>query len=257
MNPPSGTGSNNPCDSGPPSHNKPGTYRDSKFNDIHGAADPASIGMGNRGDSSDPGTYGSTEMSGYGSTRASTGSSGMNAGPHDSKLANKIDPLIDSEMENRTQFSGATDPQMSSNAPSNMASHGQPRTQGVDNHVSSEVDYNKLTNEKKSQSRPSDSYNSKGQWASEESHKSSTQEHKSHSATSHAMPGQTNLQSESGFDDRANEPNFGGNAAGGSSSTTGVREPTSSQNADPLHKLDPRVTQSNVNPPYTNQRSGY
>lgn len=145
---------------------------------------------------------------------------------------------------------------MSSNDPGNVA-HAQPRTQGVDNHVSSEDDYNKSTREKNSQSRPSDNSNSKGNWASEESHETSTQEHKSHSATSHAMPCQTNLQDEPGLHNRAAEPKFGGNAAGGSSNTAGVREPTGSQNPDPLNKLDPRVTRSNENPSYADQRSGY
>ena len=54
--------------------------------------------MGNRGGRSDPDTYGSTQMRGDGSTGASAGSSGMNAGPHDSKLANKMDPRVDSDM---------------------------------------------------------------------------------------------------------------------------------------------------------------
>jgi hypothetical protein len=145
---------------------------------------------------------------------------------------------------------------MSSNAPSNVAP-GQPRTQGVDNHESSEDDYNKSTQEKNAQSQPSDSYDSKGNWASEQSHETSTQEHKSHSATSHAMPCQTNLQDEPGFDNRAAEPKFGGNAAGGSSNTAGAREQTGSQNTDPLNKLDPRVTRSKENPSYADQRSGY
>jgi hypothetical protein len=48
---------------------------------------------------SDPDTYGSTEMGGDDSTRAtSAGSGNMNAGPHDSKLANKMDPRVDSDM---------------------------------------------------------------------------------------------------------------------------------------------------------------
>lgn len=49
--------------------------------------------------SSDPDTYGSTGMGGYGSTRAtSAGSDNVNPGPHDSKLANKMDPRLDSDM---------------------------------------------------------------------------------------------------------------------------------------------------------------
>ncbi|KAJ5545086.1 hypothetical protein N7461_007390 [Penicillium sp. DV-2018c] len=226
-NPSSSLGSNNPYGSGPRTDDEPGTYRDSKFNETHGSADPTNTGMGSRGGHSDPGTYGSTEMGGDGSTRAtSAGSSGINAGPHDSRLANKMDPRVDSDMDNRAQSSGATNSQQSgSYAPGNVssASQGQPRTQAVDNHVSSEDDYNRSTQENNYQSQPSENYNSKGQWDSEERHETSTQEHKSHSATSHVMPCQTGLQNDPSFDDRAAEPRFGGNAAGGSSNTSGIR----------------------------------
>ncbi|KAI3179059.1 hypothetical protein DTO046C5_2320 [Penicillium roqueforti] len=49
-----------------------------------------------------PGTsenYGSNTAGGYGSSN--TGSSKINAGPHDSKLANKADPRVDSDLDNR------------------------------------------------------------------------------------------------------------------------------------------------------------
>jgi hypothetical protein len=62
------------------------------------------------------------------------------------------------------------------------------------------------------------------------------------------MPCQTNLQ---------NEPNFGGDAAGGSSNTSGARQPSGTQNADPLNKLDPRVTRTNEQPGFADQRSGH
>ena len=44
--------------------------------------------MGNQGGRS--GDYGSTAMGG--------GGSNVNAGPHDSKMANKMDPRVDSDM---------------------------------------------------------------------------------------------------------------------------------------------------------------
>jgi hypothetical protein len=73
-------------------------YRLTGYIDTQGAADPGSTGMGNRGGRSDPNTYGSTEMGGDGSTRAGAGSSEVRSGPHDSKLANKMDPRVDSDM---------------------------------------------------------------------------------------------------------------------------------------------------------------
>lgn len=66
--------------------------------DTHSAADPAGTGMGSRGSRSEPNTSGSTAMGGDGSTRARAGSSDMHSGPHDSKLANKMDPRVDSDM---------------------------------------------------------------------------------------------------------------------------------------------------------------
>ena len=58
---------------------------------------PIDVGPGtseNYGSKSD--TYGSNTAGGYGSTN--TGSNKINAGPHDSKLANKADPRVDSDL---------------------------------------------------------------------------------------------------------------------------------------------------------------
>ena len=137
-------------------------------------------------------------------------------------------------------------PQRSSNAPGNQGS-------GVDNHETSEDDFKKSTQEKTSQSQPQTGEYGNNPMASEESHSTATQEHKSHSATSHAMPCQTNLQNEPGRYNR-DEPSFGGNAAGGSSYDAGGREPSGAQNDDPLNKLDPRVTRSNQQANVANQR---
>jgi hypothetical protein len=61
-----------------------GTYHDSR----KGPMDIGSTG-GNYGSGSD--NYGSSNMGGY-------GSSTINAGPHDSKIANKLDPRVDSDL---------------------------------------------------------------------------------------------------------------------------------------------------------------
>jgi hypothetical protein len=102
-------------------------------------------------------------------------------------------------IDNRAQSAGGINPQRSSNVPGNTASQEQPHTSGVDNHLSSEDDYNKSTEETKSQSRPTN-YDPRGQQTSEESHHTATHEHKSHSATTHNMPCQSSLQNEQGTD---------------------------------------------------------
>lgn len=143
-------------------------------------------------------------------------------------------------------------PQMSSNAPGDQARGGQAR--GMDNHETSEDDFKKATQEKTAQSQPQPGEYGGNNPMAEESHSTSTQEHKSHSATSHQMPCQTNLQNEPGFDNRAQQ-SFGGDAAGGSSYASGEREPSGAQNDDPLNKLDqPRVTRSGQQANVANQR---
>jgi hypothetical protein len=229
----SGMGSNNPYGSGSRSD-------DPNFNDTQNPTDSSRTGMGNQGDRS--GDYGSTAMGG--------GGSNVNAGPHDSKMANKMDPRVDSDMDNRAaRGTGNMNPQQSSNAPSNPSS-------GVDNHESTEDDYNKATQERTAKSQPqTGGYGNNPM--DEESHSTSTQEHKTHSATSHTMPCQTNLQNEEGFENRG-EPNFGGDAAGGSSYASGGQQPSGAQkNDDPMNKLDPRVTRSSGQANVGNQRSGY
>jgi hypothetical protein len=222
--------------------------------------------MGNQGDRS--GDYGSTETGG--------GGSNVNAGPHDSKLANKLDPRVDSDMgkpsralkpkksqaksiDNRAaRGTENTNPEQSSNAPSNPS-------RGVDNHETSEDDYNKATQEKTAKSQPQPGSYGSNPMANEESHSTSTQEHKSHAATSHTMPCQTNLQNEEGFENRG-EPNFGGDAAGGSSYASGGQQPSGGQqqpsrgqndDPNPVNKLDPRVTRSSGQANVGNQRGGY
>lgn len=129
-----------------------------------------------------------------------------------------------------------------------MDPRGKSGLQGLDNHQTSEDDFQKSTNEKTFQSRPSDNNNHLGQMTSEQTHETSTEEHKSHSNTSHVRPCQTNMQI---------DPNFGGNAGAGSSNALGAREPSGTQNADPLNKLDPSGIRSNEQTSFADQRSGY
>lgn len=121
MNPSAGMGSANPYG--------PGPHRDSRFNgwfsraflhpsclsllhlmlikykDTHNTDNPINTGMGNMSSHSNPDTYGSTAMGGDGSTNTTNNSSsGMNAGPHKSKLANKMDPRVDSDMGKPSQI---------------------------------------------------------------------------------------------------------------------------------------------------------
>jgi hypothetical protein len=86
MNTSSGIGSNNPYGSDSRSGNEPGTYRDHSE-------------MGSRGGHSDPDKYGSAATGRDDSTSASQpSSSDINTGPHDSKMANKMDPRVDSDL---------------------------------------------------------------------------------------------------------------------------------------------------------------
>jgi hypothetical protein len=161
-----------------------------------------------------------------------------NAGPHDSNLANKIDPRVDSDLNNRGQYAGntgqSTGPQstgfqMSGDNsyganPSNMASNGQPR--GV------------------------------GNMTSEESYSTSSKEHESHSTTSQTTS-HMNPNAMSGLDSGTGQQGFGGGAAGGSSNNFGTRG-SGMQDSDPLNKLDPRVRGLNEQQSTMgNQRGGY
>jgi hypothetical protein len=75
-----------------------GTHHDSR----KGPMDIGSTG-GHYGAGSD--NYGSSNVGGYGSTNTgSHGSSTINAGPHDSKIANKMDPRVDSDLGKLNHF---------------------------------------------------------------------------------------------------------------------------------------------------------
>lgn len=96
---------------------------------------------------------------------------------------------------------------------------------------------------------------------SEENYSTSTQEHKSHSSTSHTAPGQMGSQAQPGFGG-GGQQNFGGGAAPGGSSyndnTSGIRGQSGGQNTDPMNKLDPRVNRSNQQQnTIGNQRGAY
>jgi hypothetical protein len=173
-----------------------------------------------------------------------------NAGPHDSNLTNKMDPRVDSDLDNRGQYAGntgqstgqSTGPQstgfqMSGDNsyganPSNMASDRQPR--GV------------------------------GNMTSEESYSTSSKEHESHSTTSQTTS-QMNPNAMSGLgsgtgqqDLGGGQQGFGGGAAGGSSNNNFGTRGSGMQDSDPLNKLDPRVRGSNEQQSTMgNQRGGY
>ncbi|KAJ5317546.1 hypothetical protein PENANT_c079G01610 [Penicillium antarcticum] len=300
-----GVGSNNPYGSG-------SAYRDSKFNDTQSSADPPRTGLGYQGSRSGDG-YTNVNAGPHDSNlankmdprvdsdrdnRATNPNAGPyesrmgnkmdprvdsdmdnratnpNAGPHESRMGNKMDPRVDSDMDNRATRGTMNQPSNTSsgvssgmdnsatrggggamNPPSNMGSGG------LDNHETTEDDYKKSTQENRSQTQPQPGDYGNNPLTSEESHNTSTQEHKSHSATSHAMPCQTGMQGEQGFDkpglDNRVDSGFGGSAAGGSSYTSGAREPTGAQNDDPLNKLGGRVTRSSDQANAGNQRGGY
>lgn len=220
-------------------------------------------GFGNHGAARGPDTYDST----------TTGANTTNAGPHNSKLANKLDPRVDSDLDHRAQNPGTMGTMGAQNvgaAPQamntgsmattgqNMAPTGQPRVFGTDNHASNEDNYNKSTQEHKAHTQPGVP-GSGNQISSEDNYSSSTQEHKAHSTTSHTTPCQMNPTAEPGLQGRAAQSEFGGGAAGGSSYTQPpVREQAGMQNTNRMGKVDPQVQgmgyqQNDIG----NQRSGY
>jgi hypothetical protein len=221
-------------------------------------------GSGNHGAARGPDTYDTT----------TTGANTTNAGPHNSKVANKLDPSVDSDLDHRAQHPGtrgATGTQNVGAAPQttntgnmapgreNMAPSEQPRAFGTDTHTSNEDKYNKATQEHKAHKQPGVP-GSGNQMSSEDSYSSSTQENKAHSTTSHTTPCQMKPTAEEpGPQGRAAQPEFGGSAAGGSSyAQPPVREQAGMQNTNRTGKVDPQAQgmgyqQSDIG----NQRSGY
>jgi hypothetical protein len=179
---------------------------------------------------------------------SATSSSNMNAGPHQSKLANKLDPRVDSDPAtgNRGQQApaglqreNAGNQGMSS---SNMPAQQPTFNQGMDNHSSSEDKFSKSTEEHRHSNQPTRSGFDDNQVTGEtqdEDFSASTQEQKSHKATSHISPCTSGgLGSEQTSDNRANQPNFGGDSAGGSSynQNVGARGPEGGQDTTMLQK---------------------
>jgi len=224
----------------------------------------ANTGMGNRGSGPRSDTHSSTTMPE--NTSSSGGSNDINAGPHRSSMA-KLDPRVDSDQDNRAQ-QGAAAPQRSNAGaqgmnPSNMPGQQQPYNQGLDNHSSSEDNFNKSTQEHRSHNQPGQfDFDGNQVTGEEENYSTSTQEQKSHKNTSHISPcppGTTGggqkfeNQAGQGFDNRAaqptqpgldsnqaagGQPDFGGNAAGGSSynENMSARGQDNTENAAPLQK---------------------
>ncbi|KAJ5539277.1 hypothetical protein N7513_007609 [Penicillium frequentans] len=203
-----------------------------------------------------------------------------NAGPHDSSMGNKMDPRVDSDMDNRaSQARTEGDRPNVSHAqgfnPSNTSSlrqgqqqqqpgmqqqsgmqQQQPGMQAFDNHKKSEENYSKNTQEHSSHSQP-------GEFGSdmntEDDHSTSMQENKSHSTTSHAAPCQSSAGAESGGMGGTAQPSFGGNAAAGGSSYGGAggQSGAQTQNADPMNKLDPRTTRAAEQQNLAGNQRGY
>ncbi|OOQ81598.1 hypothetical protein PEBR_42412 [Penicillium brasilianum] len=194
-------------------------------------------GLRSQGAAKGPDTYGST----------TTGGNTVNAGPHDSKLANKLDPRVDSDLDHRAQNAGTMGSQNVGAAPQGMntgntAASGQPRAFGSDHHRTDEDNHNKANQEHKLRTEPGPP-GTGSQVTSEESYNSSSQEHKSHSTTTHTAPCDQ----------------FGGGAAGGSSYTQPpVGETAGMQNTNRAGKVDPQAQGMGYQQgDLANQRSGY
>jgi len=176
-----------------------------------------------------------------------TGTNTTNAGPHDSKVANKLEPRVDSDLDYRagkpgmaSQGVGGTPAQGTNTG--NMPPTGQPRTSGIDNYTADEDKYNKSTQEHKAHTQPG-MPGLGNQATSEDDFRSSTQEHKTHSSTSHTAPGDVNPRAQPGPQTQAAQPGFGGGApAGGSSyNQPSVTEPADMPSANTRSKAGTQV----------------
>ncbi|KAJ5724341.1 hypothetical protein N7488_002376 [Penicillium malachiteum] len=134
-------------------------------------------------------------------------SANVNSGPHQSALANKLDPRVDSgsDTSNSNAHQESASPQTG-----NVGNIG-----AMDQHTSSEENFSRSTHERRSQQQPMQHSSATGQAGLEE-FESSTDEQKSHKSTSHISPcTSTTTKNEPIFENT--QPQFGGNAAGGSS----------------------------------------
>jgi len=158
-----------------------------------------------------------------GDSSSSASSADINAGPHSSKIANKLDPRVDSDLDNRanpnqapigtqrpTGNMGNMPAQQQqgynqgrgmnqSNMPAQQQQQqqqpftqglGQGQGKGMDSHTSTEDNFNKSTQEHHSQQQPGFNPNIGQQMGGnqEEDFSTSTQENKSHKSTSHVAP---------------------------------------------------------------------
>jgi len=189
-----------------------------------------------------------------------------NVGPHDSGLANKMDPRVDSDLDNRGNNAGNTDFQ-NTGGRTNAGPHDSKMANKMDPRVDSDLDNRgnnagntgfQNTGDSSYSSNPSNTAftgqpRDANNMTSEESYSTSSREHQSHATTS---------QTTSGLDSGIGQQGFGGGgAAGGSSNDNNLGTRGQSglqQGSDPLNKLDPRVRGSNEQQnAMGNQRGGY
>jgi hypothetical protein len=174
---------------------------------------------------SQPSSYNRNSSSMPGDSSSTSTSPDINAGPHNSKIANKLDPRVDSDLDNRANPNQAPiGTQRASNTGQNTKPNttqhqqglkgtnqgnmptqqqqkpltqgqgqnlqGQGQGMGMDSHTSTEDNFNKSTQEHHSQNQPAQPSNL-GQATGDalnEDHSTSTQENKSHKSTSHVSP---------------------------------------------------------------------
>ncbi|KAJ5608663.1 hypothetical protein N7528_009230 [Penicillium herquei] len=142
-----------------------------------------------------------------GKTTSAAKSANMNSGPHQSALANKLDPRVDSgsDTSNPSAHQISAGPQTG-----NVGNTG-----AMDRHTSSEENFSRSTNERRSQQQPMQNSSATGQGGLEQ-FESSTDEQRSHKSTSHISPC-TSATTKNGPTFENTQPQFGGNAASGSS----------------------------------------
>jgi hypothetical protein len=202
---------------------------------------------GNYGSGSD--NYGSSNMGGYGSGT-------INAGPHDSKIANKMDPRVDSDLGKLNRSSSPLLRARKLTFTSIIDGRAQ-HTGTTGSHHTSGGAYDSMNT---GSTGYSNTYGSSNPMTStgRDNYGSSTEGYNTRSHASHNMPSQMDSRAEPGYDTRSGQQ-FGGNATGGSSynnQSSSTRKTSGPHNSDLLNKLDPRVKQSKQDT-MANQRGGY
>lgn len=192
------------------------------------------------------GTYGSSNTYGggssdtYGSNTYGSGSS--NYGPHDSNTANKLDPRVDSDRDNRAAGGYGGSSNAYGSGSSNYGPHDSNFANKADPRVDSDLD-NRGTTGGYGSSGAGAGYGSSNTYGSSDNYGSGSSNYGPHGSN---VANKLDPRVDSDRDNRARHQQLGGGGALGSSSynTPGsgnTRKTAGPHDSDFANKLDPRV----------------